>query len=194
MQITSNQISSRKRVAGVSIGTLALLMLTGCRMRQVACEAPVPVSAPPNTVWEQQPAWYSYDQALADAICARWHQLMAERSVPEDNGIVILEFNLLPDGNIEGLTVLKNTEGIVLASLCEKAVVDPAPYKAWPPRMAAAFEGSRSFQVRFEFDALGMGYISYLETAAGLLAEHGGKETTLLVFVHRRLGHRRCST
>ena len=186
MQITPQSINRRNGVASVWMGSLALLLLVGCRPRPIVCEAGSPVSAHPNTVWEQQPAWYSYDQALADAICTRWHQLMDQQTVPEHNGRVVLEFTLLPDGNIEGLAVLENTEGVVLRSLCEKAVVDPAPYKVWPPRMAEALEGSRSFQIRFDFDELGMGYLSYRETAAELLARHYGKKTTLLVFVYHR--------
>ncbi len=186
MQITPHWFIRRNTAACVSLGSLACLMLTGCRTSPVPHEAHVPVLAPRQTVWEAQPAWYTYDRALADAICTRWHQLMHARTVPEDNGRVVLEFTLLPDGNIEGLTMLENTEGIVLGSLCEKAVVDPAPYKAWPARMAECFEGSRSFQLRFEFDAFGSGYVSYRETEAGLVAARGAKKSTLLVFVYHR--------
>ncbi len=166
---------------------LVLLLLAGCRSAPVAplrsAALPLHNGAPQN---EKAPAWSGYDQALADAIDTRWHQLMAERPIPEDSGRVVLEFTLLPDGTVQELAVLENTEGIVLASLCEKAVLDPAPYSRWPLRMATMFQGSRTFQIWFEFDIMGAGYVSYRGGNSDLLAGRSRKKPTLIVLLYHR--------
>ncbi len=185
MKTASNGLRGRIGYGWVLPGALALVLLSGCHTSPLRQARPATSLAPAGISANRgRPAWDNYDQGLAEAIYARWHQLMAVRSVPEDNGRVVLEFELFPDGNIENLTLLENTEGLVLASLCEKAVFDPAPYRRWPAAMASEFRGSRTFLIWFEFNERGAGYVSYEEKRSSLLAGRTGKTPTLLVLTY----------
>ncbi len=77
-----------------------------------------------------------YDAAVLAAIQDRWYRLLEERSHAMDRtGKVVLEFRLNYDGRITDMKVAENTVDELLALLCQKAVLDPAPFARWPAEM-----------------------------------------------------------
>jgi len=50
-------------------------------------------------------------------------------------GRVVLQFLLNYDGRITEMKVLENTVTETLSLLCQKAVLDPAPFDKWPREM-----------------------------------------------------------
>jgi hypothetical protein len=48
------------------------------------------------------------------------------------SGKVVLRFNLYYDGRITNMQVAENDVGELLALVCQRAVLDPAPYEVWP--------------------------------------------------------------
>ncbi len=130
-----------------------------------------------------------YDAAFADAVQTRWYQLLDARPTPPDSGRVVLEFQLHPDGSIDDLFVEDNTEGEILSALCQKALLDPTPYAAWPESMQNLFGDTRRFRMKFQFDALGVGYLEYAEDWAELARKNEPPSETTIV-----LGYSRGST
>jgi hypothetical protein len=75
-----------------------------------------------------------YDREFVDAVQQRWFKLLDERNstVP---GKVVLEFRLYYDGRITDMKMPQNEVGELLGLICQKAVLDPAPYRRWPTEM-----------------------------------------------------------
>lgn len=75
-----------------------------------------------------------YDREFVDAVQQRWYKLLEDREghVP---GKVVVEFRLWYDGRISDMNVVQNEVGELLGLICQKAVLDPAPYKRWPTEM-----------------------------------------------------------
>jgi hypothetical protein len=77
-----------------------------------------------------------YDAAFIEAVTQRWYDLLDSRQFARDrSGKVILRFHLNYDGRISDMKVTENTVGDVLGYVCQKAVMDPAPYARWPTDM-----------------------------------------------------------
>jgi outer membrane biosynthesis protein TonB len=95
----------------------------------------------------------AYDRALIDAISQRWYALLDERSYALDNrGKVVLQFVLHPDGRVTDMTTSENNAGDVLGYICQKAVLDPAPFPAWPKEMRRMIGETRPIQFTFYYD------------------------------------------
>jgi hypothetical protein len=95
----------------------------------------------------------AYDRYLIDVIRNRWYVLLDERSyAAESRGKVELQFVLHPDGRVTDMTVAGNTAGEVLGYICEKAVLDPAPYSPWPTELRRMLGETRSIQFTFYYD------------------------------------------
>ena len=95
----------------------------------------------------------AYDQYLIAAIQSHWYALLEERSyAAESRGKVVLQFVLHPDGRVTGMTMSDNTAGEVLGYICEKAVLDPAPFSAWPNEMRRMIGENRPIQFTFYYD------------------------------------------
>jgi hypothetical protein len=78
----------------------------------------------------------AYDAALVEAISQRWFTLLDERQFASDGrGKVVLHFALHYDGRITDVKVADNTAGDMLGLICEKAILDPAPFAPWPSDM-----------------------------------------------------------
>ncbi len=94
-----------------------------------------------------------YDRNLIDAIQMHWYALLDERSYALDTrGKVVLQFVLHPDGRVTGMAMSENTAGDVLGYICEKAVLDPAPFPAWPIEMRRMIGETRPIQFTFYYD------------------------------------------
>jgi hypothetical protein len=77
-----------------------------------------------------------YDAVFIEAVTQRWYDLLDSRQFARDrSGKVILRFHLNYDGRISDMKVMENTVGDVLGYVCQKAVMDPAPYAKWPTDM-----------------------------------------------------------
>lgn len=75
-----------------------------------------------------------YDARFIRAVEQRWFTLLEGRTTTIP-GEVVVEFRLRHDGRIENLRVLSNSAGEILGLICEKAILDPAPYDRWPVQM-----------------------------------------------------------
>lgn len=92
-----------------------------------------------------------YDRAIIVAIQNRWFDLLDMRGFGhEKSGKVVLEFRLYYDGRISSMNVAENTVDEMLSLLCQKAVMDPAPYARWPSDMRRMV-GANYRDVRFTF-------------------------------------------
>ncbi len=95
----------------------------------------------------------AYDRMLVEAITQRWFSLLDQRAYASDSrGKVVLQFHLLYDGRITDMNVSENSAGEVLGLICQKAVLDPAPFPAWPGDMRRAMGDSRSIQFTFYYN------------------------------------------
>ena len=94
----------------------------------------------------------AYDAALVEAISQRWFTLLDQREYASDSrGKVVLQFRLHYDGRITDMNVPENSAGEVLGLICQKAVLDPAPYAAWPSDMRRTLGNVRNIQFTFYY-------------------------------------------
>ncbi len=92
-----------------------------------------------------------YDRAIIVAIQNRWFDLLDMRGFGhEKSGRVVLNFRLHQDGRITNMDVTENTVDEMLSLLCQKAILDPAPYARWPSDMRRMI-GADYREVRFTF-------------------------------------------
>lgn len=92
----------------------------------------------------------TYDRYLVEVISQRWFSLLDERDYASDaRGKVVLQFNMYYDGRVAEMQMAENTASEVLGLICEKAVMDPAPFDAWPTEMRRLLGNVR--HVRFTF-------------------------------------------
>ncbi len=97
--------------------------------------------------------WGAYDWALVAAIQQRWYSLLDQRGYASDGrGKVVLHFILHHDGRISDVSVAEKTVNEVLGLICEKAVLDPAPYQAWPTEMRKMMGETRNIQITFYYN------------------------------------------
>jgi hypothetical protein len=96
-------------------------------------------------------AFGEYDYAFIRAVEQRWYQLLDDNQYLLDRqGKVVLEFRLHFDGRISQMQVAENTVGDILSLLCQKAILDPAPFPKWPTPMRQAIHADYR-DVRFTF-------------------------------------------
>jgi len=94
-----------------------------------------------------------YDRMLIAAIQQRWYALLDERNYAADSrGKVVLQFVLHPDGRITDMSMSDNTAGEVLGYICEKAILDPAPFPTWPNEMRRMIGENRQITFTFFYD------------------------------------------
>jgi hypothetical protein len=95
----------------------------------------------------------AYDAALIEAIRQRWYSLLDQRDYASDSrGKVVLHFALHYDGRITDMDMADNTAGEVLGLICEKAVLDPAPFAVWPTEMRRMMGDTRNIQFTFYYN------------------------------------------
>jgi hypothetical protein len=92
----------------------------------------------------------SYDAALVAAVQQRWYDLLESTPFAQRSGKVVLEFRLYYDGRITDLKVDGSDVGEILSLLCQRAVLDPAPFAQWPSDMRRAI-GKNYRDVMFTF-------------------------------------------
>ena len=93
----------------------------------------------------------TYDALLVSAISQRWWDLLDSREyASEARGHVALQFKLHHDGRITEMKVMENTVSETLSLICQKAVLDPAPFDKWPTEMRLMV-GADFRQIQFTF-------------------------------------------
>lgn len=75
-----------------------------------------------------------YDQEFISIVRSRWFYWIEERNF-RATGKVVITFRLNYDGRITALSMSGNDVGEIGGLLCQKAILDPAPYRPWPPEM-----------------------------------------------------------
>ncbi len=82
-----------------------------------------------------------YDAELIAAVQVHWYDLLDSMSgAGYRSGRVVLEFRLHYDGRITDMKVVENSVGETGSLLCQKAVLDPAPYDKWPREMRLSID------------------------------------------------------
>jgi hypothetical protein len=76
-----------------------------------------------------------YDAAFIVAVQRRWGQLLNSHAFVPHPGKVVLNFRLSQDGQITQMQETLYDVGPFVGLLCQAAVLDQAPYPAWPPEM-----------------------------------------------------------
>jgi hypothetical protein len=93
----------------------------------------------------------AYDAAFIAAIRARWYTLLDDRNTPHTNpGKVVLEFRLNKEGRITDMQVAVNEVNETLSWICQRAVMDPAPYQPFPSDLRRLL-GTDYREMRFTF-------------------------------------------
>jgi hypothetical protein len=77
----------------------------------------------------------TYDAAFIAAVQQRWYDLLDSTHFTQQAGKVVLEFRLTYDGRITDMRVNENEVGEMLSLLCQRAILDPAPFPRWPSDM-----------------------------------------------------------
>jgi len=96
----------------------------------------------------------AYDALFIDAVRNRWYDLLESREyASEARGHVVLQFKLHHDGRITDVKVAENTVSETLSLICQKAVLDPAPFEKWPTEMRLMVgEDFRRIQFTFYYN------------------------------------------
>jgi len=93
-----------------------------------------------------------YDRAFIDAVRDRWYNLLGSLSYEGyREGKVVVQFTLNFKGEISDVTVLESTVTETLKLMCEKAILDPAPFEKWTREMRLAV-GEDSRRITFTFN------------------------------------------
>ena len=93
----------------------------------------------------------AYDAMFIAAVQGRWYGLLDSRDFARDRtGKVVLDFRLNQDGRITEMKEVENDVGELLGLLCQKAVLDPAPFEKWPSDLRRMV-GADYREVRFTF-------------------------------------------
>ena len=93
----------------------------------------------------------NYDAVFIGIVQQRWYSLLDDHGFTlERRGKVALTFQLHYDGRITQLETQENTVGDILTLLCQKAILDPAPFPKWPLEMRKLV-GTDIREVRFTF-------------------------------------------
>lgn len=93
----------------------------------------------------------AYDAAFIQAVQSRWYNLLDERQfVGNDSGKVVVEFRLNFDGSITALRVAESEVNEMLEWYCQRAVLDPAPYRPFPSDLRRMLNNNYR-EIRFTF-------------------------------------------
>jgi hypothetical protein len=94
----------------------------------------------------------AYDAAFIAAVQQRWYDILDNTSFTQRPGKVVLEFRLYHNGTIREMRQTETEVGEVLGLICQKAVLDPAPYAPWPRDMRLTFtQGYRDVKFTFVY-------------------------------------------
>lgn len=93
----------------------------------------------------------AYDAEIIAAIQSQWYALLEARDFARDRtGKVVVEFRLHFDGRVTDMKTSEQNVGDYLDLICQRAVMNPAPYRKWPSDMRR-LNGKDFRDVRFTF-------------------------------------------
>jgi DNA repair protein RecN (Recombination protein N) len=94
----------------------------------------------------------NYDRALTNKVSEYWKSLLSHETRPAKHpaGKVVLDFHLLQDGGVEEISVQQYDVGQHLMELCQRAVLEAAPFGQWTTKMRNAV-GTPFREIRFTF-------------------------------------------
>jgi hypothetical protein len=77
-----------------------------------------------------------YDSAIIGEVQNRWYALLDSKNYAgEANGKLSLEFRLHQNGQVTDLKVKEQSVDEIYSIICQRAILDNAPYEKWPPDM-----------------------------------------------------------
>lgn len=93
-----------------------------------------------------------YDERFIETVSQNWWNLLDSRQFAQDRtGKVVLLFRLNDDGSISEMRFAENNVGDLLGYVCEKAVLDGAPYERWTEDMRLKLGDYADVQFTFEY-------------------------------------------
>jgi len=93
-----------------------------------------------------------YDERFMEAVSQNWYNLLDSQKFALDRtGKVVLLFRLNYDGTISQMHFGENGVGDLLGYVCEKAVLDGAPYEAWTEDMRLKLGNYADVQFTFDY-------------------------------------------
>ena len=105
-----------------------------------------------NPRFRTDPNFVTYDTDFLNSIQFRWFDLVENMSYDAyRQGRVVVQFVLNYDGRITEMKVVESSVSETLALLCQKAVLDPAPFDKWPREMRLMV-GEDSRRITFTFN------------------------------------------
>ena len=94
-----------------------------------------------------------YDRRFIAAVSQRWFNLLESQKFTLDRtGKVVLRFRLNCDGSISDMRFAENTVGDLLGYVCQKAVLDNAPFETWPSNMRLELGDYCDVQFTFHYN------------------------------------------
>ena len=91
-----------------------------------------------------------YDQKMVRAVQSRWYALIEKYAIYERSGTVTITFELREDGTVQNLQRTEASVGELLASFCEKAILDSTPFESFPDRLRLLL-GNQPREASFTF-------------------------------------------
>lgn len=93
-----------------------------------------------------------YDERFVETVSQNWWNLLDSQQFALDRtGKVVLLFRLNSDGSITQMRFAENTVGDLLGYVCEKAVLDGAPYERWTEDMRLKLGDYADVQFTFDY-------------------------------------------
>jgi hypothetical protein len=93
-----------------------------------------------------------YDERFVETVCHNWwNALDSNKFALDRTGKVVLHFQLNYDGSISQMRFEENNVGDLLGYVCEKAVLEGAPYEPWTEDMRLKLGNSSDVQFTFDY-------------------------------------------
>ncbi|HEY1789978.1 MAG TPA: hypothetical protein VGJ73_17665 [Verrucomicrobiae bacterium] len=93
-----------------------------------------------------------YDERFVETVRQNWWNLLDSRQFAMDRtGKVVILFCLNYDGSINQVRIAENSVGELLGYVCEKALLDGAPYERWTEDMRIKLGDHMDVQFTFDY-------------------------------------------
>lgn len=110
---------------------------------------------PAGIVASQPLPFPEYDQALVKTVYAHWQDLLKALPAPDAQGTVVVGFELHSDGSVSRVNRLPSEVTPRLERLCERAIIESAPFAQWTPAMKTEIGGeARGIMITFDYNAV----------------------------------------